>query len=76
MNLSKARIAAIEARNAPDLDEATKAIEWHMGESELLKAAKNVLHFFVYLESIKGEGARGALNLLRKAVRDLEEKAQ
>ena len=33
---SKARIAALEARKAPDLDEATKAVEWHMGKGAML----------------------------------------
>ena len=68
MNMANARIAALEARQAPDLDEATKAVEWHMHNRELLKAAKDVVAFFVYLESWKGQGARRALNRLRQAI--------
>lgn len=41
--------------------------------AELLEAAKRVSRFFVYLESIKGEGARDSLNQLRQAIAKAEQ---
>ncbi len=55
------------------LESFREIIESETGIVGLLHGAKAVLHFFVYLESIRGEGARGALNLLRQTVQELEE---
>ncbi len=42
-NLPASRVAAIEARNAPDLDAATKAVEWHMCKPGREKSAMRAL---------------------------------
>ncbi len=47
-------------------------IDRETGVAELLDSAKAVLHFFVYLDSAGGEGARDTLTRLRGAVAKAE----
>jgi hypothetical protein len=58
------------AREILDTDHqrAARIIDRETGVAALLEAAKNVSSFFVYLESIRGEGARDSLNRLRQAI--------
>lgn len=54
------------------LESFREIIESETGIVSLLHAAKSVSHFFVYLESIKGEGARDSLNHLRQVIVQIE----
>lgn len=64
-NTKAARVAAIEARKATDLDEATKAVEWHMADPERDRIARQLAE--AVIRTVPGPFRKGdPVSILRK----------